>query len=101
MKKLCFEVNTKTRRVIFDKLFNVFLFLSKYGYYSVSHDNKYDHLGIIDTLGSSVSITRFTAHYSSEMTSLYVIKLPFGYGLFLENTCEKYVFIAKNNIQLY
>ena len=83
-------------------IFRLYLKLIKYGYSSANKTRVYDNLGLIDTLGSDVEVTKLTRHYSDELTSIYAIKLPFGYNIELTNGCGyKEICICKNRINLY
>lgn len=74
-------MKTKLFTFVYDRLFNLFLYLSKFGYYS--HDEKriYDYYGLIDTLGWNSDETRFTWSYSCEYGCIFAIKLPFNYNI--------------------
>jgi len=95
MKKLTITVNSTIKERIWWKLFNLYLFLSKFGEADTNKQRHYDHLGEIDTLGWDSENTRFTFHYSEEMGSLYRIKLPFKYVIELNNYFEKEILIYK------
>jgi hypothetical protein len=88
-------MKTKLFNFTFDQLFNLYLWLSKFGYYKSNKNRVYDSLGIIDTLGSDSDDTRYTKSYSEELGSMFMIKLPFGYLLRLVEGCDKSIDIVK------
>jgi hypothetical protein len=99
---LYIEVNNKQRDLLYSYIMKLYHFLHKYGYYTTAKNRVYDNLGLIDTLGSNVDITRFTRSYSDELTSEYAVKLPFNYNLLLIDSCgPKEIVICKNEIKIY
>jgi hypothetical protein len=79
----------------YDKLFQVYLFLMKYGYSHKSESRVYDSYGMIDTLGHNCNNTRFTWSYSEELGCVWGIKLPFNYSIELVDYWEKEIRIEK------
>jgi hypothetical protein len=85
------HIQEKINLFIWKILFKLYLHLVKYGYYSQQRNVVCDHLGVIDTLGHVQDNTRFTSSYNDEITSLYTIKLPFGFELNLWDIEEKII----------
>jgi hypothetical protein len=80
---------------IYWKLFNIYLWLSKFGYYNHNKNSVYDQYDIIDTLGNSSDNTRFTWSYSEELGCVHAIKLPFKYSIELVNYEGKEIRVEK------
>lgn len=57
-------------------------------YADVTQDTKhrvYDHLGMIDTLGHDQEIGTLTYHYSCEMGSMFAVKTPTFWMLYIND----------------
>ncbi|HLD89437.1 MAG TPA: hypothetical protein VI911_00195 [Patescibacteria group bacterium] len=88
-------MKTQLFNFAFNQLFNLYLWLSKFGYYLSNKNRVYDSLGLIDTLGSDSDDTLYTKSYSEELGSMFIIKLPFGYLLRLIEGFDKSIDIIK------
>lgn len=84
MKAVEFVLSTSRR--LTNLFFNLWLFVDgKARVHQTCKNLVYDSLGIIDTLGSSSSSTKFTYKFSEELGCLYGFYLPFGYKIEYRN----------------
>lgn len=67
------------KNFIYNQLFNLYLFLTRFDKVETTKHREYDSLGIIDTLGYNSETGRFTASYSDELCCVWVIRIPFGW----------------------
>jgi len=80
-------MKTQLFNFAFDQLFNLYLWLSKFGYSKSRRNRVWIDNDYIDTLGNNSDDTRFTKSYSEELGCMFMIKLPFGYLLRLIEGC--------------
>lgn len=80
-------MKTQLFNFAFNQLFNLYLWLSKFGYYESHRNRVWVDNDYIDTLGNHSDDTRFTKSYSEELGCMFMIKLPFDYLLRLIEGC--------------
>jgi len=81
---------------LYSLIFKVYLFLDTFKYNTVIHKhiNKvYDYLGLIDTLGYSENLSKFTYGYSSELLDISQIKINKFVASLIDNCSEKTIVI--------